>query len=223
MTEAGFKIKFSPSLRGGDLLALGESAEAAVRAGAESLHIDIMDGHFAKDYGFNLQTIETLAKTAPIPLDVHMMVFDIDTLIAPFLSAPIRTLWFHPETAKDAKAILREIKRSGKKAGIALAPNVSLFDIAPLMTRVDEILVLTVTPGEGGGAFHAGAVEKIGALKDMTEKIHRSVTISVDGGLNVVRARTCVLKGADKIIMGNAFFSAKDREGVRKAVCYGKE
>ncbi len=203
-------------------MALGESAEIAERAGAESLHIDIMDGHYAQDFGFNLETVEMLSKISPLPLDVHMMVLDIEKLIEPFLHAPVRTLCIHPETVKDAKAMLGEIKKSGKLAGIAVAPDVKLTEVVPLIALCDEVLVLTVTPGDGGGTFHTGAVEKIPALRDMTNQMNRRMVISVDGGLNVVRAQTCVLKGADKIIMGNAFYHAEDSMGIRKAVCFGK-
>ncbi len=205
--------KLSPSLLAANPLFLQDEVQKAVKAGCDELHFDVMDAHFVKNLTFGPHILNALAKTIPMIYDVHLMLDDPYEMIAPFQKAGADIITVHQE-AKDAKKCLQSIRALGCKAGISIKPNTSTESINPLLPLVDRVLLMTVEPGFGG-------------QKLMTEVLHKAVElrnigyhgeIQADGGITVENAPELVKRGVDVLVMGTAFFGAKDLAKVANTV-----
>lgn len=202
---------FSVSLFGGDLLNISGSIDVALNAGVNVLHIDIMDGHATPDFGFNINAAKTIAALYAVDVDAHLMVKKPEEFIGRFAGSKLNHITLQAEECDDIYESLMAIKSIGIKAGLAIAPNTRVSEVKEYIPYCDEIIVMTVVPGEGGGRIHENAIGKISELKITSKALDTEFLIAVDGSMNIERAGRCIGEGADKIIAGTAFFSAKDR------------
>lgn len=214
-------VRFSPSLFGGDLLDIAGSIRIAREAGVDCLHMDIMDGHFADDFGFNMRSVYEVHRLSGLPVDVHLMTAEPEPWIDRFAEEGICCLYIHPEAAGDTAVRLSHIRALGRRAGLAISPATQPEEVAAHFPLCDEILVMTVKPGDGGGTFHEACIDKIRTIRDMARQAGYSLQIAVDGGIDLARARKCIASGADKIIAGTAFFRSEDPRQFCRAIKEG--
>jgi ribulose-phosphate 3-epimerase len=206
--------KIAPSILSADFLRLGEEIRAAGDAGADMLHIDIMDGHFVPNITIGPAIVEAIRKITTLPLDVHLMIEDPDRYLKDFIHAGADYLTVHCEASVHLHRTLQSIKESGVKAGVSLNPAtpVSLLeDVAP---DADLILLMSVNPGFGGQVFIPQTLKKIRALRTLLTEHGLSALIEVDGGVKTDNARDVIAAGADILVMGSAFFNSENYENV---------
>jgi ribulose-phosphate 3-epimerase len=200
-------IKIAPSLLSADFSRLAEDIRKVERAGADLLHVDIMDGHFVPNITIGPVVVKYMRRVTRLPLDVHLMIKNPRKYIAPFISAGSDMLTVHIETVsmKDIREVSRELKSNKIKFGISLNPATPLERIKPALRLVDFVLVMSVNPGFGGQAFIPSAVDKIRKLRSVFKK-----DIAVDGGINEQTGRLVKDAGANILAAGSYIFSAKN-------------
>lgn len=199
------KILVAPSLLSADFANLERDIKKVQAAGADWLHIDVMDGHFVPNITIGPVVVKDIKKVSDLPLDVHLMIKDPQKYIEPFVKAGSDIITFHIETVKDPEGIIRLIKDSGKKVGVSIKPQTEVASIQSILDKVDLVLVMSVEPGFGGQGFIKSAVPKIQELR----KIYGG-NISVDGGINDENAGMVTKAGANVLVAGNYVFSSKD-------------
>lgn len=203
-------IKIAPSILSADFSQLANEIVKVEKAGADWIHIDVMDGHFVPNLTFGPPVVAAIRKVTKLPFDVHLMVTNPQDLIEPFVQAGADIITVHAETAPHLHRLIQAIKDSGKKAGVSLNPSTSLAAVEDVLNDVDMILIMSVNPGFGGQKFIPGAIDKIARLKAQLEQRNLSVDIEVDGGINAVTARQVVAAGADILVAGSAVYGAQD-------------
>lgn len=200
------KIKVAPSVIAADQARLGDEVKKVEKAGADLLHIDIMDGSFVPNITIGPDVVKALDSVTDLPLDVHLMINEPQKYIQAFAQAGADYITFHIEACKNnAQKIISQIKAKGKKAGISLNPATPLTKIKPLLKALDLVLVMSVVPGFSGQKFMPGVVPKIKALRKMFKG-----DIAVDGGINVDTAGYAVAAGADILACGSYVFCARN-------------
>ncbi len=200
-----------PSLLSADFARLGDEANAVIAAGADMLHLDVMDNHYVPNLTVGPLVCEALRKfgvTAPI--DVHLMTKPVDSLIEEFAKAGASHITFHPEASEHVDRSLSLIHKYGLKAGLALNPATTLECLEYVWDKVDMVLIMSVNPGFGGQTFIPSALEKISALKEWIEMRHSSMRIAVDGGIKIENIRQVAEAGADMFVAGSAIFNHGD-------------
>ncbi len=200
----------APSLLAADFARLGEEVEAVAAAGADWLHLDIMDGHFVPNISFGPVVVKALRKRAAIPFDVHLMIAPADPYLAAFAEAGADWISLHPEAGPHLHRSLQTIRALGKKPGVVLNPATPVEAIAHVLDLVDLILVMSVNPGFGGQSFIESQLGKIAALRRMIDASGRQIRLQVDGGVTAATAPRCVEAGADVLVAGTAVFGQKD-------------
>jgi ribulose-phosphate 3-epimerase len=199
-------IRVAPSILAADFAKLGEEVRALEAAGADYIHIDVMDGHFVPNLTIGPQVVRALRPHTTLPFDVHLMIAPVDPLLPAFADAGADILTVHPEAGPHTHRSLQLIKSLGKKAGISLNPATPAGAAEPLLDQVDLLLVMSVNPGFGGQSFIPGALAKLAALRDMIDASGRAIDLEVDGGLNFETAPEAVAAGADLLVAGTATF-----------------
>lgn len=181
-------------------------------AGADSVHIDVMDGHFVTLTGLGAAWLDTMRHTIRLPLDVHFMTFSPQLFVERFAKYDMSTATIHVEAMQrgEFQAAVRLISRHGIRAGLAISPDTDIESLRPFLDALDEILVMTAQPGEPGAAFLPDSLRRIRAAQGMIEAGGRKIRVSVDGGLDAALAEKCIDHGADNIVMGRAFFTDAD-------------
>ena len=202
-------VKIAPSILAADFSKLGEEVAGAEKAGADIIHIDIMDGHFVPNLTIGPGVVAALKKVTSLPLDVHLMVEEPDRFIDNFVEAGASYLTIHAETGYHLDRTLNVIREKGCKVGIALNPATPVEDIKLVIEEVDLILIMSVNPGFGGQEFIPFSIPKISQVKKMAEKLGRDVEIEVDGGITLENVRDVVDAGATILVMGTTIFKAK--------------
>ncbi len=200
-------IKIAPSLLAADLARAGEQIRSVYDAGAEMLHVDVMDGHFAPNLTFGPSFVAALDRVCDIPMSVHLMVTDPEQYFEPFARAGANDLFFHAELDADQVALARKIKKLGVRPGVALEMATPAETVARLVGEVGIILVMTVRCGYTGQAFRPEAAQKLPALREM---FGGQVDIAVDGGVGLDNAAMLAQAGANVLVAGKAVFWADD-------------
>ena len=196
----------APSILASDFSRLGEEARAIEAAGADWLHVDVMDGHFVPNITIGPQVVQALRPHVTIPIDVHLMISPADPYLEAFREAGADRISVHPEAGPHLDRSIRAIRELGAKAGVVLNPSTPLEAIEWVLGDVDLVLVMTVNPGFGGQAFIDGQLGKIERLRELIDGSGRDIVLEVDGGVTADTAPLCLKAGADALVAGTAVF-----------------
>src|SRR5436190_8923624 len=207
----------APSLLSANFANLGAECDAVLAAGADMLHLDVMDNHYVPNLTVGPLVCEALRKhSITAPLDVHLMVKPVDRLIKDFAEAGASNITFHPEASEHVDRSLSLIKHHGCKAGLAINPATTLDCLEYVWDKLDLILIMSVNPGFGGQAFIPVILEKIRKLRSLIDKHNKNIRLAVDGGIKVSNIGEVAQAGADMFIAGSAIFNEKDYGAVIK-------
>ena len=199
-------IKISPSILSADFSKLGEEIIALEKAGADYIHIDVMDGHFVPNITIGPEVIKKLRPVTKLTFDVHLMIEPVDNFIKDFAIAGADIITFHPEATQDLSKTIDLIKSFGKKVGVSLKPESSIKLIEAYLEKIDLILIMSVNPGFGGQKFMPKVLDKIKLLKNILNQKKLNVDIEIDGGINFDNSREAKDSGANILVSGSTIF-----------------
>lgn len=200
-------VKYAPSLLASDFSRLGEQVQEAEKAGADVLHLDIMDGHFVPNITFGPLVVEAIRPLTSLFFEAHLMIEEPASYIEAFARAGADRILVHPEVSPHLHCLLQQIHALGKEAGVAVNPSTPLDTLEYVMAELDSILIMTVNPGFGGQDFIAEMLPKIRKARDMIRASGRHIALGVDGGINTSTAAAVVDAGADLLIAGSSIFN----------------
>lgn len=205
-------IKISPSALACDLTRMGEEVAEIHKAGADMVHLDVMDGVFVPNSSFGLAVLEALRKKSEMFFDVHLMIVEPEKYIERYITeCGADLITFHLEATNVADDCLAMIKKHGKKAAVSIKPKTPIEAVYPYLDRCDMVLIMTVEPGFGGQSFMPDMLEKVSALRAEIDRRGLDIDIQVDGGINAETAKLAVSAGANVLVAGSAVFKAQDR------------
>jgi ribulose-phosphate 3-epimerase len=211
-------IKIAPSILSADFSRLKEEIHAVEAAGADWLHVDVMDGHFVPNITIGPVVVEWVRKVANIPLDVHLMITDPDKYAPEFIKAGADWVSIHPETCADPNSSLKKIRALGAKASVAVNPDVPLAGVESCFADADMVLMMSVFPGFGGQTFIPEVLPKIAALRSLIDERKLALLIEVDGGIKTDNIDLVVRAGAEVIVSGSGIFKSPDYAATVRAM-----
>lgn len=200
-------VLVAPSLLSADFACLGKELKAVTKAGADMIHIDVMDGHFVPNLTFGPCVVQGIRPCTNLPFDVHLMMTNPSEFIDTFAKAGADSITVHLEAGESVPDLISKIKKVGCGVGLSIRPGTNISALIPYLPDIDSVLVMAVEPGFGGQRFQKQAIARIAALKELIGR--KPVRISVDGGINDVTAPACVVAGADVLVAGSYVFGAK--------------
>lgn len=203
-------IKIAPSILSADFARLADEVAAVERAGADLLHIDVMDGHFVPNLTIGPPIVESLRKVTNLPLDVHLMITNADAFIPEFARAGANYLTVHVEACPHLHRTIQSIKELRVKAGVTLNPATPVHSLQEILADVDLVLIMSVNPGFGGQKFIDSCLAKVKAVRQMLDRIGSHALLEVDGGVKAENAAQVLEAGADVLVAGSAIFSSPD-------------
>jgi ribulose-phosphate 3-epimerase len=212
----GAAVKLAPSILAADFARLGEQVAEAERAGADRIHVDVMDGHFVPNISMGEPIISSLRKTTRLPLEAHLMISDPDFFVEEFAQAGADAFMVHWEGNNDLARTVQRIKALGKRVGVAINPATPAAVLEEIIQDLDQVLVMTVSPGFGHQHFLRATLPKIGRAREMIDRIKPGCDLEVDGGVDAITAPLAVAAGANVLVAGSAIFN--DSEGVTVAM-----
>ncbi|MBS4207667.1 ribulose-phosphate 3-epimerase [Bacillus sp. FJAT-50079] len=205
-------MKIAPSILAADFSKLADEIKEVEAAGADLIHIDVMDGHFVPNISFGSLIVEAVRKVTDLPLDVHLMIEEPARYIEEFVNAGADYVTVHVEADPHVHRTIQEIRRLGAKPGVVLNPATSVSTIEHIIDDIDMVLLMTVNPGFGGQSFIPNVLPKIREVKAMIDRKQLSVDIEVDGGVNSETIRQCMDAGANVFVAGSNIFANEDRK-----------
>ena len=211
-------MRVAPSILASDFSRLGEEVRAVTEAGADFIHVDVMDGHFVPNITVGPSVVRAIRSCSALPFDVHLMISPVDPYVEAFAEAGSDTLTAHPEAGPHLHRTIQLIKRRGARAGVSLNPSTPVEAVRPVLDEVDLVLVMSVNPGFGGQTFLRGALKKVAAIREMIDAGDRDIDLAVDGGITAETAPLVVDAGADMLVAGTAIFQGgpeKYRENIQ--------
>jgi ribulose-phosphate 3-epimerase len=203
-------VKIAPSILAADFARLGEEVAAVEAAGADEIHVDVMDGHFVPNLTIGPVVVESLRRVTDLPLDVHLMITNPERYLEAFAKAGADSLTVHIEVYPQPHGILQRIRELGLRAGITLNPPTPVETLAEALHDVDIVLVMSVNAGFGGQAFIEGSIDRIRRLAQMLREVNPDADLAVDGGIGPALARRAVEAGANVLVAGSAIFRAAE-------------
>jgi len=209
-------IKLAPSILSADFARLGEQVAEVARAGADYIHVDVMDGHFVPNITIGAPVVASIRPLTSLPLDVHLMIEHPERYISEFAKAGADIITVHVEACPHLHGTIKSIKELGVKAGVSLNPATPLSSIEEITPHVDLILIMSVNPGFGGQSFIPATLPKITNTRKMLDDRKLNTELEVDGGVTAYNAPGIVKAGADVLVAGNSVF--KDKEGISQAL-----
>jgi len=210
------KVKLAPSILSADFARLGEQVAEVTRAGADYIHIDVMDGHFVPNITIGAPVVASIRPLTSLPLDVHLMIEHPERYISEFASSGADIITIHVEACSSLHRVIHSIKELNVKAGVALNPATTLTSVEEILPDVDLILIMSVEPGYGGQSFIPSSLDKISRLRKMLDNKKSNAELEVDGGITIDNATSIVQAGADVLAIGSSIFNAK--KGISQAM-----
>jgi len=208
-TPAGSK-KIAPSILSADFAHLAEEIARVTEAGADMIHVDVMDGHFVPNFTIGPPIVKAIRKVTRLPLDVHLMMTNPDDFIHDFIKAGSNYITVHVETCPHLHRTVQSIKEEGVKAGVTLNPATPLSSVEEILGEVDLLLIMSVNPGFGGQGFIPSALDKLRRARAMIDQRGAKVELEIDGGIKVENVAAIAQAGADILVSGSAIFESKD-------------
>jgi ribulose-phosphate 3-epimerase len=209
-------IKISPSILSADFSILGDEIKSLEQAGADLIHIDVMDGHFVPNITMGPPIIKMVRKCTKLPFDVHLMISPVEKYIKAFADAGSDIITIHPEATDNLKRAVGTIKSLGKKAGVSLNPKTPISALMNVINDIDLILIMSVNPGFAGQSFMSEVLPKVTELRKMINEKKLKIDIEIDGGINFETAPLAVKAGANILVSGTTIFSGSLKDNIQK-------
>lgn len=199
-------VKIAPSILSADFATLGQEVKAITDAGADYIHVDVMDGHFVPNITIGPDVVKAIRSHSTLPFDVHLMIENPDQYLQAFADAGADIITVHAEACIHLDRTIQSIKALGKKAGVSLVPSTSPEVLDYVLAELDLVLVMSVNPGFGGQSFLPSQLEKIKKLRNSIDRIDKTIDLEVDGGIHTETAKQVIAAGADVLVAGSATF-----------------
>ena len=209
-------IKISPSILSADFSILGDEIKNLEKAGADLIHVDVMDGHFVPNITMGPPIIKAIRKCTKLPFDVHLMISPVEKYIKAFADAGSDIITLHPEATDNLKRAIQTIKSHGKKAGVSLNPKTPISALIDVINDIDLILIMSVNPGFAGQSFMSEVLPKVSELRKMINDKKLKIDIEIDGGINFETAPLAVKAGANILVSGTTIFSGSLKDNIQK-------
>ena len=209
-------IKISPSILSADFSILSDEIKSLEKAGADLIHVDVMDGHFVQNITMGPPIIKMIRKCTKLPFDVHLMISPVEKYIKAFADAGSDIITIHPEATDNLKRAVGTIKSLGKKAGVSLNPKTPISALMDVINDIDLILIMSVNPGFAGQSFMSEVLPKVTELRKMINDKKLKIDIEIDGGINFETAPLAVKAGANILVSGTTIFSGSLKDNIQK-------